>query len=504
MFLGQGLTWMLTTLTLALLPRYLGPGDMGALGIGLSFSQLAATLAGLGMATLITREAARDREATAALLGTAVWLNIALGAVAAAAAIAIGTHLGYGANARLAIVMYSFTIPLNLLILLGFSALQGIEVMRHQALYDAANKLCFLIALGVIVVLDLGLKAYLAVSLFSALFLAVPGMVFMHRYLPFRVLSFSPKVAASLVVRSLPFCTVGIVLMVYLALDVLLLSLISGEVAVGIYSAPARIFGTLLFAPTIITTVVFPRMAALHHNEPSELGQVARTTLLVVIGVTLPVAVLTGTSGQGLLATLIGSDYADSGPVLAVLAVALVPTSINMVAHRILIAADRQRVWTAVIAGALVMKLLLDLALIPLCASLFDNAALGAAAAIVVVESAMTFVAFRLMPRGIAGATMAWTVGRLFAAATIAIGVMYVFNDRPFVVSGAAGATAYAATALGLRAYTVSEIRRSLSWVCGSSPPAPVFTAPAFPRSDHALLWEPGRMKDVRQANWRR
>ena len=95
MFAGQTITWTLTALTLALLPRYLGPGHMGALGISLSFSNLASTAAGLGMATLITKDVARDHEAAERMLGTAVWLHVILGLAAAGASVAVGQALDY-------------------------------------------------------------------------------------------------------------------------------------------------------------------------------------------------------------------------------------------------------------------------------------------------------------------------------------------------------------------------------------------------------------------------
>ena len=135
MFAGQGITWVLTALTLALLPRYLGPARMGSLGIGLSFSVLAAVVAGLGMSTLITREIARDREAGRRLLATALWLQVGLGLAGAVGCIGLGFVLGYGRTTQLAIAVNAATVPFNLVILLGFGALQGAELMRHQAIW---------------------------------------------------------------------------------------------------------------------------------------------------------------------------------------------------------------------------------------------------------------------------------------------------------------------------------------------------------------------------------
>ena len=496
MFAGQGITWILTAVTLALLPRYLGPGQMGSLGIGVSFSLLAGVVAGLGMATLITREIARDREAGRSLLATALWLQTGLGVAGALACIGLGIVLGYGRTTQFAIGINAATVPFNLLILLGFGALQGAEVMRHQAIWDSLNKLALLAALVVIAFFDLGFSTYLGISLFSAVLSAVPGVVLMHRYLPFRVFSFSPALARKLIVWSLPFCTFGIVLAVYPAVDIFLLSILSGEEAVGLYATPVRIFGTLLFGPSIIMTVVFPRLAATSAESGAQLRRIARTTLQVVVGVTVPVALLTAGAGSALLPRLVGQEFADSAPVLLLLSLVLVSTSINMVAHRVLIAVDRQKQWTAVMCGALAAKVLLDLAFIPVFESWVGNPALGAAAAFLLVETAMVASAFALLPKGIVDRPSARLYGRLALAAAVSAGAMLAVRPAGFAAVGLAGALSYACVALAVRAVTIAELLSGARWLMGRQF-SPAYSPTVSPLAE-ALLGAPERFKGVR------
>jgi len=503
MFVGQGTTWTLTALTLALLPRYLGPEHMGQLGVALSFEVVASSLAGLGLGTLITREVARDRDSAARLLGTAIWLNVGFGLLAAAIIIGLGFQLGYGGWTKAAIATIAITSPLNLLILLGFGALQGAEVMRFQAVIDVSNKIFLLIFLGLIVFLDLGFGAYLALSFASAAFTAVPSLVLAHRNIPFDLLSFSFKHARRLVMEGIPFASVGIVVVVYVAVDTILLSLLAGETAVGIYAAPARIWGTLLFAPTIITTVVFPRMAATAMHDPAELRRIARISLQVVVGLTLPAAVIGAGAGRELLVDLIGSEYSDSAAVMAVMSCALVPTSIAMVAHRILLSVDRQRIWTAVMAGGLVVKVVLSIALVPLFSRLFGNAALGAATSLALTETAIMSAGFVLMPHSIVGRETFRLFGRLALAAVVALALMVFTSSAGFLVAGVTGGAAYAAVALVTRAYTLKGIETALRWVVGRETGGALhlpLTAPMFDPSFIPLVLEPGRLKGNREA----
>ena len=473
MFGGQGLTWILTTVTLALLPRYLGPRHMGEIGIALSFSSLAATVAGLGMATLITREVARGRDQVEELLATAFWLNVVLGSCGGAVAIAAGMALGYAPMTLFAITVLAVTVPFDLLILFGFSALQGAEVMRHQALIDTANKLLSLAALGLIIFFDLGVVAYLGFSFLSAALCAGSSVWVMWQYLPFHFHRFAFRRAWWLVKESVPLGAVNVVVVVYLAVDVLLLSLFAGEGAVGIYTTPSRIWGTLLFVPTIIMTVVFPRMAASTRDNTDGLAPIAARTLQVIVGVTLPVAVLTAGAGRDLLATLIGPEFAKSGPVLAVMALALVPTGVNMACHRILVAGGRQRTWMLVMAGALPLKLILNLAFIPLFAWRFDSPALGAAVGLAAAEASIMAAGLRLLPHGTVDRASRRLATRLLVAAALSAAVMVIARGQGPVVAGFVGVLGYAAGVMACRAYTVRELVAAVRWFAGRSVQAP-------------------------------
>jgi len=267
-FSGQLVTWTLTAITLALLPRYLGPERMGQMGIGMSYQMLVVTFAGLGMGTLITRDIARDRASAARLLGTAVWLSLALGVIGGLIAAVIAVLSGYSQTTAIVVALSVAVAPFLMLEITAGAILQGVEVMRFEAMWDAAAKVVLLLALLVVMFGDWGLVPILVAMLATAAVVSVPALAVARRYLPFRVFSFSYESARYLIVNSLPFFMVGIFLVLYMAVDALQLSYLSGERAVGIYSAPARIFGTLLFVPNIVILVTFPRMAAAHHDHP--------------------------------------------------------------------------------------------------------------------------------------------------------------------------------------------------------------------------------------------
>lgn len=501
MFGGQAITWTVTAVTLALLPRYLGPVDMGRIGIGMAFAQLTMTIAGLGIATLVTREVARQREAAAEIVATAFWLSVVLGSAGACVTLALSLALGYEGLTWIAIAVFASTVPFDLVLLFGFGVLQGFEVMRYHAIWDVANKLFLLCCLVVVVTFDLGLPVFLAASFLSAALPALAVVRLLRRFTSFSPRRASFSMARWIVTESVPIGAVNVVLIVYLGIDVILLSRLGDEAASGIYAAPMRLFGTMLFAPTILMTVLFPRMASTAMTSETEFRQICRVALRAMTGVTVLAAVFAVFPGRVLLVGLFGDEFRASGPVFAMMAIALVPTSINIFAHRVLVAMNRQRIWTAVMGGALVAKVALDFAFIPLFDATLDNAALGAAVALVGAEAAIMVAALALLPAGTRDRAFVSHLARLGVVAALSGAAMAVTWGQGFFTMTAAGLLMYATAALLLRVYTVSELLggiRILAGIAGRRPPG---AAPAAPRVAVVYGHGPiGRMKANRDA----
>jgi O-antigen/teichoic acid export membrane protein len=323
-----------------------------------------------------------------------------------------------------------------------------------------------------------------------------------RRFVPYRVLSFSPRRAAWLVRESVPIGAVNVVLIVYLAIDVILLSRLAGESAAGVYAAPMRVFGTLLFAPTLIATVLFPRLAATAVRDREAFARLCDGAVRVVLGVTVLAALGASTVGRDLVVTVFGSEFAGSGDVLAVMAIALVPTSINMVAHRILVALDRQSAWTAVMLAALAVKVVLDAALIPTFDRATGNPALGAATALAAAEAAMMVVALRMLPAGLLQGGLGRHAARLAVAALSALGAAYLVRGYGAVGSGLSALAVFLALCAVARIYTVSDLRGVLSAASGRGAPLPSAVVEAVPSSPFTvLLWDDARLKENRPAS---
>ena len=399
-FGGQVVTWALTALTLGLVPRYLGAYDVGVFNIGFTFATLATAVAGLGMGTLITRDVARDREHTQALFGTAAMLSIGLGAAGGGAAIGIAWALGYNGLVMFCIAVNCVVVPLGLFGVALNAGLQGLEVMRWNSALDILAKLALL--LGVLICIALGGGIIELTLLPNVIALGGFGVQILvaRRFFSFHVRQFSAEHARYLLRATIPFFVVSIFWVLYTSVDILLLSWMSGAASVGIYSTPMRIFGTALFIPVTITTVLFPRLSAVHQEDPARMARLADRALRITLTASLVMAIAAVGLSDGRVTALLGHSFSSGiGPVIVALSISIVPTSVSIVASRMAFAANRQAAMSWIGCGAFLAKTILGLALIPLFDSLYGNPALGAAVGLVLTELGMTGAMLGFLPR---------------------------------------------------------------------------------------------------------
>lgn len=464
---GQAATWSLALITFAILPRYLGPHGMGQVSVGLAVATLGGVVGRAGVNVLIAREVARDRERAAQLLPTMMWLGLSVGTTAALVSTAAAWALGYDRDTLGVIALFSATIPVGILMLLGFATAQGLERMRYQAIADVAGKSTLL--LGVVISLaTIGTASGVAVAHIAAAAIAagVAGLL-VHRVFPLHLTHFSMPDARYLAKASLPFVAIELITAAYIASDAILLSRLATESDAGIYGTPARLVSALVALPFIVGAVTFPRMAAEFGSNAASRFRLPRLTLRVIAGITMPLSIVLIGVGPDLLIWLIGEEFEQSRAVFVALLIARVPTSFNIVIGNILMAADRERWWTRVRVVVLVIKLTLNVGLIALFDAWFGNPALGVATALVVTELITTLIVLTSLPMAVFDRDSLRHLAKIATAGVLAGSAMLVVATSVsdlFGLAAVVGLATYVAFAALLRTYSRAEMRDLFQW----------------------------------------
>jgi O-antigen/teichoic acid export membrane protein len=244
--------------------------------------------------------------------------------------------------------------------------------------------------------------------------------------------------------RSWPIALSIIFNLVYLRADAVILSLLQPADHVGIYAAPYRLLDVLTQFPHMVMGLVLPILAAawVAGDRPRFHERLQRTfDGLSLIGLPLVTgAIVLGTPVMTLIA---GEQFAVSGPVLGVLAVALVgiflgqPFGYGVVA----VGAQRRMMWGyAAVAAVTLIGYLIT---IPIWSYW------GAAWMTVVSEVAIATLTFRMV-RATSGFRLSWTLAASALAASAMMGLAVWWVAIPIIPRIALGAVVYGLLALAL------------------------------------------------------
>lgn len=464
---GQIVTWTLTATTFALVPRYLGARDVGVYSLAATFAIVASSIASLGMGAVIARDVARFRDRFSVIVGSAAWLSLGLGSLAGLIAVSIGLTLNYSASTVLVIALQCSIVPLLVLTGTMTAALQGLEIMKWSTAIDILTKALLLAGALLAIAAGAGVVGITLASVSASIVAAGVQLAVVRKFARLWVLSsFSRLEARRLLVASVPFLLITISWMLYGAVDVFLLSFLGDEASIGVYSTVMRLLGTLLFVPTTIMMVTFPRLSASSH-EASQ-GRLAGQALRLTVSSGIALSIGAIAISDPLFVSILGDSFMQhTGPVVVAFALSVVPTSVSTVASRMAFAADRQKAVSWIGTGAVVAKILLGLVLIPLFGEQFDNPALGAAVALVLTESGMSIAMLRFLPAGTFAGDAGAFYRRLSLAGAFAGTVVLVAYPLSPLGAGVFGACLYGGLLLALRVYSPGEIRGAAAWLGG-------------------------------------
>ncbi len=195
-------------------------------------------------------------------------------------------------------------------------------------------------------------------DLSAALLLAVPILT-VHRTgvnvgEGLRILKSSGPLALARLLRTLIF-TSGVVLLSFLA----------GERAVGLYNAPYRLCYLLLAVSIAIQVSYLPAIARASALGFKQMGVLAERSMELASSLGIPLTVGGMILAVPLLNTVFGQDYVEGAAAFRLLLLSIGFIFLSSMTHNILLAADRLKVETWIIAGAAVLNVGLNLMLIP-------------------------------------------------------------------------------------------------------------------------------------------
>lgn len=310
---------VLGLLVVAWVARYLGPAQFGELAYALAYIAFFTVLATLGLDGIALRDVSRDSKVAGEVLGTVLYLRLAIGLACWLSAVA-GMAWVNGWHDR----------SVGIVALIGgmlvFQAVDSVDLWFQSQSQSRRTVLVKLVAMlltsavkVLLILLQAPLIAFAAVTMLDGL-ISAAGLILAYRRFPCgQAWQFNTAQARRLLHQSWPLIVSGLSVTFYSRVDQLLINRMLGEHALGIYTAAMPFTNSWMFIALIITTSVSPILSRMRvesmRNYQIKLAQVVRLNALIALLIGVSLYVFSGLITQ----LFLGDEYRDSASVLAIL-----------------------------------------------------------------------------------------------------------------------------------------------------------------------------------------
>jgi len=370
--------------------RHLGVQQFGVLSFALAFVTMLAVFTDLGIGAVTAREIARDRTVAQRYVRNAVSIKAIASLLVIGLIVVSVRFLGYPASTvRVVGICSLFVIESAFTLYLGF-VFQGFEHMEFTAF---SRILQTLVLIAGAVILSRGpASAERYALLYAGAGLVSAAFAWLAVSIGFVKPGFSFDIGEwkRMLRQALPVGMAAAFAMFYYWNGSTLLSKLSGDAAVGIYSAPFRLVMGLGLVGWSFSGALYPVMSRLFTTDPIRLTRLTELALKYMLMLVLPIGVLGMVLARPAIPLVFGSSYLPSVPVFRVLVWWIAAACLNSLLGNYFLSVDRARVVTIQTGVALPVSILANLILIP------AMGALGAALAIVVAETgSLVYLAVR-------------------------------------------------------------------------------------------------------------
>lgn len=346
---------------LLLTARLLGAADFGKFMLAISFVSVASVMLEGGVDILTVRELSSKPDQFKPFFGHTTLIKITSGILSSVAAVIASWVLKMGAEITTLVIFASIYSISNTLLVHFRSIFRSFEVLKYEAISMILEKGSVIIVCGGILLMHLGLRAYMMGYVFAycltslstfiivAVKIGLPTLRPHFSYLWHNVLK-----------PALPFAVLNLFTIIYFRSGTLMLGALTGhEELVGYYNAGYRLVESFMLFPTIIVAPIYPVIS--RNREDAE--QVKRVIIeaariLLLIGVSVGFLIFLFRDRATLL--LFGKGYRLASASVGLLALTMIPISLNFGAGTLVAALGRQGKSNIFVLIVTVMNLVLN------------------------------------------------------------------------------------------------------------------------------------------------
>ena len=251
--------------------RYLGAEGFGVLSFALAFTRIFGVFADFGLSPLTVREIARDKSLASKYLGNIAVMKVFLVIITFGMIALTINLLGYPEQTIKVVYLVALSVVFGAFSLMFYSIFQGYEKMEYQSIGRILSGVLTLS--GALFAISQGFS----VVGFASIYFLASVVVFGYSFAICVWKFVFPKIEIDrsfwkpTIKRASPFFLSAVFSAIGFGIDIVMLSMIKGDIVVGWYSAAYRIMEFLLFIPATFMGSLYPVLSRLYVSSQDSL-----------------------------------------------------------------------------------------------------------------------------------------------------------------------------------------------------------------------------------------
>lgn len=349
-----------------ILARNLGPEYLGRYYFAISFTTIFAIFIDLGLINVLTREVAKYKDKANNLLGNVITIKLPFTLLSFLSVFIIMKALGYDELSRQLVYISSICMILDSFTATFFAVMRGFHILKFESIASFSFQ---------IIVMTFGLLALYSgkniLWIMGALAIAsISNFLYSSTVLKIKWnIKIIPKYNRELIKRilkiTIPFGMFVVFQRIYMYLDSVLLSIMAGNIYVGLYQIAFKIVFALQFLPLAFTASLYPAMSSYWINDKKQLSVSFERAMNYLIIISLPIALGIATLADKIV-LIFKSGYGEAVLPMQIIMGALLFIFLNFPIGSLLNACDRQKINTMNMGIAMFFSIILNLILIPM------------------------------------------------------------------------------------------------------------------------------------------
>ena len=346
--------------------RYLGVEGFGVLSAALAFAGIFSILTDLGLSNLTVREVARDHKLAGKYLSNAFALKILLSIATFILIAAIGYLSGYPSEKSYVLYFITLSLILNSFGNIFNAIFQAYEKMEYQSVTQILNNVLMFVGIFLAIGYQMNIVAFAFVYFMaSAVSLILTILICLWKFILPKI-EFDFPFWKAMLKEALPIAVSGIFALIAFRVDMVMLEIIKGSVAVGWYSAAYRLMEALLFFPSMYTLSVYPLLSKFYVDSHESLKISYYKSFKYLTIISLPIVAATTLLAPDIILLIYQSSYSESIIALQILIWALPFIFLSYVLGSTIVSVNKQVEVVKITFITMIINIGLNLVLIPL------------------------------------------------------------------------------------------------------------------------------------------